>query len=167
MCSGWPVASKQSSSLYLFSPKQGEAENSKLDEDLGELWRDLFCLFCFDSKRWLHSHSFISQCSESTWWKHMWYSESKENKVVYLNTLLVVKEWKIVNFKLGNLPKRKDFLHSVTSLGQRKDLSPRQDSNLLTSQTPRMRSIHLSYVARSWRARPYTRFIFDTRPVHC
>ena len=41
------MASKQSSSLYLFSPKQGEAENSKLDEDLGELWRDLFCLFCF------------------------------------------------------------------------------------------------------------------------
>ena len=41
------MASKQSSSLYLFFRKQEEAENSKLDEDLGELWCDLFCFAFF------------------------------------------------------------------------------------------------------------------------
>ena len=51
-----------------------------------------------------------------------------------------------------------NILH-VTSVGQRKNLSPRQDSNL---RPPKHRAGALSTWApeNSWRARPYTWFIF-------
>ena len=57
----------------------------------------------------------------------------------------------------------------VTSLGQRKNLSPRRDLNLWPPKLRGESGGALSSWAtkNSWRVRPYTRFIFDTRSTNC
>ena len=57
----------------------------------------------------------------------------------------------------------------VTSVGQRKNLSPRRDLNLWP---PKLRgesggALSTWATRNSWRVRPYTRFIFDTRSAYC
>ena len=54
----------------------------------------------------------------------------------------------------------------VTSGGQGKNLRPHQDSNLWPSKH-RAGALSTWATENSWRARPYTRFIFDTRPAYC
>ena len=53
---------------------------------------------------------------------------------------------------------------NVSSMGQRKNLSPRQDSNLWPPKH-RAGALFTWATKNSWRARLYTRFIFDTRPA--
>ena len=53
----------------------------------------------------------------------------------------------------------------VTSLGQRKNPSPRQDSNLWPPKHW-VGALSTWTTENSWKARPYARFIFDTRPTY-
>ena len=57
----------------------------------------------------------------------------------------------------------------VTSGGQEKNLRPHQDSNLWPSKHRAGALSKLTHWAteNSWRARLYTRIIFDTRPAYC
>ena len=70
---------------------------------------------------------------------------------------LVSKKWKMVIFKLGETNVKMKW-SACYKRGTKKNLSPRQNSNLWP---PKHRTSALSTWAteNSWRARPYTRFI--------
>ena len=55
----------------------------------------------------------------------------------------------------------------VTSVGQRKNLSPRRDLNLWPPKLREGGALSTWATENLWRARPYTRFIFDTRSAYC
>ena len=55
----------------------------------------------------------------------------------------------------------------VTSAGQRKNLSPRRDLNLWPQKLQGEVALSTWATENSWRATPYTRFIFDTRSAYC
>ena len=73
---------------------------------------------------------------------------------------------KLVSFQSRNFNRSKWNNQHVTSVWQRKNLSPRQDSNL---SPPNHRAGALSAWAteNSWRVRPYTTFIVDMHPAYC
>ena len=73
---------------------------------------------------------------------------------------------KLVSFQCRNFNRLKWNNQHVTSVWQRKNLSPRQDSNL---SPPNHRAGALSAWAteNSWRVRPYTTFIVDMHPAYC
>ena len=55
----------------------------------------------------------------------------------------------------------------LTSMGQRKNLSPRRDLNLWPHKLRGEVALSTWATENSWRATPYTRFIFDTRSGYC
>ena len=92
-------------------------------------------------------------------------SPRKKQAQKCLKQIFKVKEWKMVNFKLGEQMWRWNNQH-VTSVGQRKNLIAQH--LIRTYDLPNTgRALYHWVKENSRRARPYTRFIFDSRLACC
>ena len=114
-------------------------------------------------ERWMKEFTTmgLTVSRQNRWKKHL--TVNLKCLIVTETSYQMVKERKMVNFMLSETNVKMKWSKCLEH-GKKKNLSPRQDSNLWPPKH-RAGALFTWATKNSWRARPYTRFISDTRPA--